>query len=72
MKQSLKKVDKELKENKLNAIKKHLKKIKDNKGKVLPNYSKERNHERKLKMKAVEGSNIFPLKKNSYQVIQCD
>ena len=59
MKQSVKKVDKELKENKLNAIKKHLKRMKDNKGKALPNYAKERNHERKLKMKAVEGSKLF-------------
>lgn len=55
LKPSIKKVDKEIKANKLVAIKKHLKKLKDKRGKVLPNYSKERNHERKLKMRAIEG-----------------
>ena len=55
LKPAIKKVDKELKENKLASIKKHLKRLKDKRGKVLPNYAKERNHERRLKMKAIEG-----------------
>ena len=59
MKDSIKKVNKEIKTNKLDAIKRHIKKMNDNKGRALPNYSKERNYERRLKMVAVEGSNLF-------------
>lgn len=57
-KQILKKVEKEKKNAKLEAIKTYLKKKAANSGKVLPNYSKEREYERNLKMIAVEGSKI--------------
>lgn len=54
----LKKVLKERKNAKLVAIKNHLKKKSENKGKVLPNYSREREYERNLKMITVEGSKL--------------
>jgi hypothetical protein len=55
-KQILKKVLKEKKNVKLEAIKSYLKKKTATAGKVLPNYAKEREYERNLKMIAVEGS----------------
>ena len=55
-KQILKKVEKEKKNAKLEAIKSHLKKKQQSLGKVLPNYSREKEYERNLKMVTVEGS----------------
>ena len=52
----MKKVLKEKKNLKLEAIKSYLKKKSANAGKALPNYAKEREYERNLKMIAVEGS----------------
>ena len=52
----LKNVEKEKKNAKLEAIKNHLKKKAQYQGKVLPNFSREREYERNLKMIAVEGS----------------
>lgn len=52
----LKNVQKEKKNAKLDAIKNHLKKKAQMQGKVLPNFSRDRDYERNLKMIAVEGS----------------
>lgn len=54
-KQNLKKVEKEKLNSKLKAIKRHIKKKQINIGRKLPNFSKERDYERNLKMVAVEG-----------------
>lgn len=54
----LKNVLKEKKNAKLDAIKSHLKKKAQSQGKVLPNYSRERDYERNLKTIAVEGSKL--------------
>ena len=52
----MKKVLKEKKNAKLDAIKSYLKRKSANAGKALPNYSREREYERNLKMVAIEGS----------------
>ncbi len=64
-KQILKKVLKEKKNAKLEAIKSYLKKKSANAGKALPNYAKEREYERNLKMIAVEGSSRFLIQSRS-------
>ena len=64
----LKNVEKGKKNAKLEAIKSHIKKKTQLQGKVLPNFSREREYERNLKMIAVEGSrSLF----TSYQAFQC-
>lgn len=64
----LKKVEKEKKNAKLEAIKNHIKKKTALHGKVLPNFSKERDYERNLKTIAVEGSRFLVI---SHQALQC-
>lgn len=54
-KQNLKSIRKEKINTKLKAIKRHLKKKRVNMGRTLPNYGKEKEYERNLKMVAVEG-----------------
>lgn len=66
----MKNVLKEKKNAKLEAIKSYLKKKQENQGKVLPNFSKEREYERNLKMIAVEGSRIVWLVTKLFQTIQ--
>lgn len=58
----IKNVLKERKNAKLEAIKSHLKKKEQSLGKVFPNFAKEREYERKLKMTAVEGSRSLLMK----------
>lgn len=43
----------------MEAIKTHLKKKEQNVGKVFPNYAREREYERRLKMTAIEGSRFI-------------
>jgi len=64
----LKKVAKEKKNAKLEAIKNHLKRKAATVGKSLPNYRVEKEYERNLKMIAVEGSKFILTP--SYKAVQ--
>jgi len=64
----VKNVVKAKKNAKLEAIKSYLKKKNQKVGKVLPNYAREREYERNLKMIAVEGSKVMI--NSSYEAVQ--